>query len=101
MKFIEKWPDIKVLQAMLLAGFLATKVQDQAHEANRLAVLAMNKRADDLNVSNLNSLFNWYQAPTIKGGKKAEEVQQWKQILADGVQRSALSPPFPEVDQQG
>ncbi len=45
-------------------------------------MLAKNKHRDDLNVSNLNSLLNWYQAPTIKGGKKAKKVQQWKQILA-------------------
>ncbi len=42
--------------------------------SNGLVVLQKSKNVNDLNVSKLDSLLNWYQAPKIKGGKKAEKM---------------------------
>ena len=57
--------------------------QLQATEEKALAIIAQGKNVDMLTVTELDTLLAWHQVPKIKGGKRADKLEQWKKILAD------------------
>ncbi len=65
-------------------------MQDKA-----LAIVGQGKPVELLIVNKLDSLLAWHQAPKTTGAKKADKLEQWKAILADG----QPPPPFaPRTD---
>ena len=55
-------------------------------EEKALAIVAQGKSVDSLLVTELDALLVWHQVEKIKGGKKAEQLEQQKKILSDGQQ---------------
>jgi hypothetical protein len=58
--------------------------QLQATEEKALALLEQGKPVNLLSVADLVVLLEWHQAPKTKGAKKADKLQQWMAIRADG-----------------
>jgi hypothetical protein len=58
--------------------------QLQATEKKALALLEQGKPVNLLSVADLDVLLAWHQAPKTKGAKKADKLQQWMAIRADG-----------------
>jgi hypothetical protein len=58
--------------------------QLQATEEKALALLEQGKPVNSLSVADLDVLLAWHQAPKTKGAKKADKLQQWMAIRADG-----------------
>jgi hypothetical protein len=63
--------------------------QLQATEEKALALLEQGKPVNLLSVADLDVLLAWHQAPKTKGAKKADKLQQWMAIRADGDPPSA------------
>ncbi len=53
-------------------------------EEKALALLKQGKPVNLLSVADLDVLLVWHQAPKTKGAKKADKLQQWTAIRADG-----------------
>ena len=58
--------------------------QLQATEEKALALLEQGKPVNSLSVADLDVLLAWHQAPKMKGAKKADKLQQWMAIRANG-----------------
>jgi len=58
--------------------------QLQVTEEKSLALLEQCKPFNSLSVADLDALLVWHQAPKTKGAKKADKLQQWMAIRADG-----------------
>jgi hypothetical protein len=54
-------------------------VQDKA-----LAIVGQGKPVESLVVNELDLLLAWHQTPKTTGARKADKLEQWKAILADG-----------------
>jgi hypothetical protein len=50
------------------------------------AIIAQGKSVDSSTVIELDALLVWHQVAKIKGAKRADKVEQWKQILDSGKQ---------------
>jgi len=60
------------------------RLQLQATEEKALALLEQGKPVNLLSVADLDMLLAWHQAPKTKSAKKADKLQQWMAIRADG-----------------
>jgi hypothetical protein len=58
--------------------------QLQMTEEKARAIIAQGKSDDLLTVIELDALLAWHQVAKIKGAKRADKVEQWKQILESG-----------------
>ena len=58
--------------------------QLQATEDKALTLLEQGKPVNSLSVADLDVLLAWHQAPKMKGAKKADKLQQWMAIRANG-----------------
>jgi hypothetical protein len=58
--------------------------QLQATEEKALTLLEQGKPVNSLSVADLDVLLAWHQAPKMKGAKKADKLQQWMAIRANG-----------------
>ncbi len=61
-------------------------LQLQEVEEKGMAIVAQGKTINLLTVAELDVLLAWYQATKRKGAKKADKVEQWKQIVESGQQ---------------
>ena len=59
-------------------------LQLQRAEDIALQIIAQGKPIESLSVNELDSLLAWHQVPKKAGAKKAEKLEQWRAILADG-----------------
>lgn len=53
-------------------------------EEKAIAIMAHGKSINSLTVAELDVLLSWHQATKTKGAKKADKLEQWKQILESG-----------------
>jgi len=61
------------------------RLQLQAVEEKAIAIMAQGKSINSLTVAKLDVLLSWHQATKTKGGaKKADKLEQWKQIMESG-----------------
>jgi phage terminase large subunit-like protein len=60
------------------------RLQLQAVEEKAIAIMAQGKSINSLTVAELDVLLSWHQATKTKGAKKADKLEQWKQILESG-----------------
>jgi hypothetical protein len=63
-------------------------LQLQAVEEKAIAIMAQGKSIGSCTVAKLDVLLVWHQATKNKGAKKADKLEQWKQIL-----ESEMRPP--------
>ena len=59
-------------------------IQLQRAEEIALQIVAQGKPIMSLTVNDLDSLLAWHQVPKKAGAKKADKLEQWRAILADG-----------------
>jgi hypothetical protein len=59
-------------------------IQLQHAEEIALQIVAQGKLIMSLTVNDLDSLLAWHQVPKKAGAKKADKLEQWRAILADG-----------------
>ncbi len=59
-------------------------LQLQTMEEKAIAIMAQGKSNNSLTVAKLDVLLSWHQATKTKGAKKADKLEQWKQILKSG-----------------
>ncbi len=64
-----------------------------------LAIVGQGKPVELLVVNKLDSLLAWHQAPKTTGTQKADKLEQWKAILADG-RPSPLFAPWTNNDEE-
>jgi hypothetical protein len=58
--------------------------QLQMTEEKAHAIIAQGKSVDSLTVIELDALLAWHQVAKVKGAKRADKVEKWKQILESG-----------------
>jgi len=61
---------------------LRQQLQLTKEKAN--AILAQGKSVDSLTVTELDTLLAWHRAAKIKGAKRVNKVEQWRQIMSSG-----------------